>query len=193
MILQILSFIFFICVEGKNFNLPSKKTTSNPPKKDIDSEILFIDNLDILSNDNIDKELSEKDIQDKDEGDCIEELNSSYIEYSISERGDKNSDVTVLKSETDLKKGRNKIAMKNKPHAQNTGEVFLEKEDDDYRSKNELNVSSNKKYKKINKNGLKYRDFLSINLNNKKRKVKAKIQIYIMPILKGMKKTIKKD
>ena len=175
MILQILSFIFFICVEGKNFNLPSKKTTSNPPKKDIDSEILFIDNLDILSNDNIDKELSEKDIQDKDEGDCIEELNSSYIEYSISERGDKNSDVTVLKSETDLNKGkRNKIAMKNKPQAQNTGEVFLEKEDDDYRSKNELNVSSNKKYKKINKNGLKYRDILSINLNNKKKKSKSK-------------------
>ena len=172
-ILQILCFIFFIFVEGKNFNMTSKKQNrANPPKKVID-EILFIDNFDILLNSNNDKELSEKDIQDKDEGECIEELNSSYIEYSVSEKGDKNSDITVLKSETDLNKGkRNKLSMKNKP--QNTGEVFLEKEDDDYRSKNELNPSSNKKYKKINRNGIKYRDILSMNINNKNKKSKSK-------------------
>ena len=176
MILQILCFIFFICVEGKNFKTsPRKKNVSNPPKKEADNELLFIDDLNILSNNNNDKELSEKDIQDKDEGDCIEEINSSYIEYSISEKGDKNSDVTVLKDETDLNKGkRNKISMKNKPQAQNTGEVFLEKEDHDYRSKNELNLSSHRKYKKINKNGLKYKDILSMNLNNKKKKSKSK-------------------
>ena len=188
-ILQILCFIFFIFFENKNFNLlPKKKQESNPPKKEnFDNDILFIDNFDIIDNINNkktkEKGLNENDIQDKDEEEFIEEIYTDELGYEDSSEKDK-SGMTELKSEIDMSKRKEKGKRKTnniKMKGNDTGEVFLDKEDDDYKSKNQLNIE--KKYKKIDKNGLnfKYKDFLSFNFNTKNSKnLSKKSDIYHM-------------
>ena len=92
--------------------------------------------------------------------------------------------MTELKSEIDMSKSKEKGKRKTnniKIKGNDTGEVFLDKEDDDYKSKNQLNIE--KKYKKIDKNGLnfKYKDFLSFNFNTKNSKnLSKKSDIYHM-------------
>ena len=196
---QILCFLFFVFFEKKNIFFSSeKKNISNPPKKELDSDndILFIENFDIIeninNNYNMSFECDQKQIQEKDEGEMIEEINSYYIEFedSTNINKEKESVMTDIKSEIGtINKVNNKYNKSNKSNnikvqRQETKDQFLEKEKEnekekeDDKNKNNNSKHSNKlikdkKYIKVNKSdiNIKYKDILSLN-NAKKSKSK---------------------
>ena len=187
---QTLSFLFFICFEKKNLNFFQKKSLSNPPKKEFDNEILFIENFDIIetiNNNNNSFECSEKIIQDKDEGEIIEDINSYSMEYedSVDINKEKESIMTNIKSEIGI---INKINSRNnksnnlKLQIEETNNPFIEKEKEVSKNYNNNNIKhQNKKIKEnkfmsINESdiNIKYKDILSLN-NRKKTKSQHKI------------------
>ena len=189
--IQILCFIFFVCFEKKNINLsPSKKSISNPPKNE-NEEILFVENFDVLeeviNNDNS-FQCSEKNIQEKDEGELIEDINSYSVDFEQStnpyintnnnnNNKDKQSIKTDIKSEIELENKEKKSNI----IRQETNNRLLDKEN---KNQNDHNVSSSrhklkkikdKKVMKINKSdiNLKYMDMLSLNRKSKNQNKKS--------------------
>jgi hypothetical protein len=120
--LQILCFIFFVFLEKQNLLLnPQKTDIVNPPKKESEEdETLFIENFDIIESalNNIKSfECAEKKIQEKDEGDFIEEIN--YEEHSNSDYYDKKSIMTYIKSESESDNSLNTKTKRNKDKNKN--------------------------------------------------------------------------
>ena len=182
--LQILCFIFFLCFEKKNIYLySSKKDTSNPPKKESDNELLFIDNFDILDNindnlNNISCECSEKQIQEKDDGDEIEDIHSFYVNFEEStyNNKDKESTITDIKSETEISnngKRKSNTIKDIKQELQETNNAFLDEKEENniIKSKKQKRLIKDKKYKNMNKSdiNLKYKDILSLNIIKKQK------------------------
>ena len=197
--LQVLCFLFFICFEKKSiyFSPDKKENNSNPPKKELDNEILFIENFDVIEsadNSYITCESLEKEIQEKDDGELIEEIDSYYINFSDTINNninnDKDSMLTDLKSEKDsLNKGKRKSnSIRDQINFEETNNPFVEKDKENNKD-NEREKESNKnslvkfkkklfkekKYMKVNKSdlSLKYKEIISLNLkkpkNNKKK------------------------
>ena len=186
--LQILCFIFFIFFEKQNLVLNPKEKevlNPNPPKKEEteveivveEDDILFIENFDIIENilnDNNNHynsvECNEKNVQDKDEGEFIEEIN--FEEYSYySNNYDKKSLLTYIKSETEsdinLKNKRNKDKDKKKNsikiESTESKDSFIDKNNNNNNNKN--NIYSHKN--ECSEFNLKFKDIISTNKRKK--------------------------
>ena len=175
---QICSFIIFIVLESKKISFSSKKKSlANPPYKSKDDS-LFIEDFNIIEDNNNIKNFqnNQKDIQDKDDADeYIDE--SSY--YDIEQKNDDiNSQNTKLEEIIEKTSRENTRKIKVIQEKQDTKDELLESnnEDDDKMSKNHL-ISN--KYKKIN---IKYnfrsndhlRDYLNLNKSRKSQNSKNK-------------------
>ena len=167
-IIQIVSFLIFFFFENKTY--PKKTTISNPPfKSKNDDNLLFIEDFNIIENNNSNIKNFQNvsnELQDRDEAENLEEFVSDYTFNSKDEdthsRKTQLEDYSRYKREeyTDLQNG------------QNTKDQFIEynnNNDDDNMSRNKfINYKQNFKRKFNFRSNDNFRDFLL--LNNKKDK-----------------------
>ena len=165
-IFQIICFCIFMIFQNKIVPFPKKKIPANPPLKTKD-DILFIENLDIIEDSsNINNFRNDiQDIQEKDEGEYIEDFEYDYV--GVFDDNSCNTELEDKMSFSNKSNKRNTSKIRDFK-AQNTKDVLLEN-DDDCMSKNHFIT---KKYKKIDINynyklNDKFRDFLTLNKGNK--------------------------
>ena len=185
-ILQVLCFIFFLCLEKKNINLSPKKKkvdSANPPKKELEleNEILFIEDFDVIENLNnniISLQCEQESIQEKDDGEIIEEI-KSFDEFSEStcnnKEKDKESIMTDIKGEIgtlNRKKSSSNI-IKEQIQIKETYNSNFEK---DKEESNKKKLFKEKKYVKMNRSdiSLKFKDILSLNIIKKSKNFSKK-------------------
>ena len=173
-IIQLVSFAIFFFFEITRSK--EKVTIANPPfKSKKDDDLLFIENFDIIENNNNNVknvQNTEREIQDRDEAENFEEFDSDYVsEYvDTSKNDDNHSQKTQLEDYVRYK--RNSL---NDQNEQNTKDQFIDynNEDDDIKSKNKFLQYSKKFIKKYNfRSNDNFRDVLLLNKRDKNNKTK---------------------